>query len=120
MKKRTYERLCNDLYQYIDTVLRKSVPVKKRVAMTLYKLAGNECLGTISNLFGAGISTVCGIVNEVCLAIRQYLMPEYIKKPKGERLKTIIQTFQDRCGLPQVGGAIDGSHIIISNLKSHS
>lgn len=40
-------------------------------------------------------------------------MPKYIRKPTGDRLQTIIQTFEDQCGLPQVGGAIDGSHIPI-------
>lgn len=82
--------------------------------MTLYRLAGNECFRTLSNLFGVGRSTACVITNQVCQAIVTELAPRHIKMPSGDDLMIVIERFkQIGHGFPQVGGAIDGTHIPI-------
>ena len=68
---------------------------------------------TISNLFCFGISTACEIINEVNLSIKLCLMSKYVTMPRGDRLATVLQGFEDMSGRSQIDGAIDGSHIPI-------
>ena len=68
----------------LDTVLRRSVPVKLRVACALYKLAtGNSGTHTGSHL-GLGPSPVWGICYEFNLVLNQEWIQEIIKLPSGE------------------------------------
>ena len=60
-----------------------------------------------------GKSTTCKIINEVCTSIKEHLLPKYVILSQGDKLARIIQTFQCQTGVPQVGRAIDGSHIPI-------
>ena len=89
MLKKEWQLLCGDLPQMLS----------------IYR--------TLSSLFGLGCSTVGTIVIETCQAICDNLLPRYVKIPKGEKLRESIQGFETRWGFPQVGGAIDGSHIPI-------
>uniref|UniRef100_A0A8P4GSU7 DDE Tnp4 domain-containing protein n=1 Tax=Dicentrarchus labrax TaxID=13489 RepID=A0A8P4GSU7_DICLA len=79
-----------------DTQFRRPISVRKRVGVGLYWLA---------------TGTDYPIVHEFCKAVRQVLMPEFIKLPKGDALREVLQGFQMRCGFPQCTGAIDGGHI---------
>lgn len=97
--------------------MRRAVGVEKRVAITLFRLAKNVDLGTISNLFGVGVSTVCTIYLEVCRAMCKVLIPLYVKPPTHEETERTIKGFEEKWGFPQCGGAVDGSHIPISAPK---
>lgn len=64
----TCARLCEQLSPFITkqgTQFRNSVSAEKRLAVTLYRLAGNECVHTLSNVFTVGLSTACAIANKV-------------------------------------------------------
>lgn len=116
VSRATFMRLCNELRPYIsrrDTSFRRAVPTSKRVAVCLWRLAGNSEYRTISHLFGIGRSTACSITNEVCRTLVCHLLKRYIKMPTGDRLEAVISRFKSRKGFPQVGGAIDGTHIPI-------
>ena len=39
------------------------------------------------------------------------LLKHYVCLPSGNRLASVIEKFQQQQGFPQVGGAIDGTHI---------
>ena len=98
-----------------DTVFRKAVPIEKRVDAGLWRLSTGNSFGTISTVFGIGKSTVIKLVNELISELVR-MSPEFIKFPKTT-LETgaKIRSFRDftGCKIPQVLGAIDGTHIEI-------
>ena len=96
-----------------DTDFRKCVPVKVRVAVTLYFLSGCSDYRTIANLFGLGRSTVCGIVYNVCKEFVSNMIRKYIYLPSRNETKNIMAEFEEISGFPQAVGAIDGCHIRI-------
>ena len=62
-------RKLNDTLKRKDTRFRKSITVKKRLAICFWHLATGEDLRSLGWRFGIGKSTACQIVNEVCQAI---------------------------------------------------
>ena len=109
--------ICNELRPYIqrnDTNLRFSISVEERVAISIWKLSTNIEYRTLSELFGIGRSTVCEIVHDTCQHIVINLLPKYVKIPKGDRLKEVVENCELTKGFPQAVGAIDGTHIPIS------
>ena len=120
MSKATFTRLCADFHSYIsrrNTRFRNPVPVSKRVAVCLLRLAGNSEFRTVSRLFGIGRSTACTIKNQVCRAFVRQLLKLHVRLPSGNRLASVIVKFQQQQGFLQVGGAIDVTHI---PMKCHS
>ncbi|XP_062519984.1 uncharacterized protein LOC134195007 [Corticium candelabrum] len=119
MSRGTFMSLCNDIRHLItkkSTHLRVPISPEKRLALTLYRLAGSEYYRTVSNLFGVGVSTASTISNEVCQAIVSHLSGQYVQMPQGDRLKKVIERFRNiGHGFPQIGGAVDGSHIPIKS-----
>ncbi|XP_062509676.1 uncharacterized protein LOC134185812 [Corticium candelabrum] len=119
MSRGTFMSLCNDIRHLItkkSTHLRVPISPEKRLALTLYMLAGSEYYRTVSNLFGVGVSTASTISNEVCQAIVSHLSGQYVQMPQGDRLKKVIERFRNiGHGFPQIGGAVDGSHIPIKS-----
>ena len=105
-------RLKNKL-ERMDTNYRICIPVRKRVAIALWRLATNSEYRTVSHLFGVGISTVLQSVRELCDAVIAVLLPQHIPVPDGRMLEEKANFFRDRWGVPQCVGAIDGSHIPI-------
>ena len=87
--------------------------VEERVAVTVWKLATNIEYRTLAGLFGLGRSTVGKIVVETCHAIATHLFSIYVFIPSGEKLKEVVDGFEEFWGFPQVAGAIDGTHIPI-------
>ena len=112
----TFQYLCTKLSPCIckaDTVMRKSIAVQKRVALTLWFLATGADYRTIGHLFGVAKSTVCVITKEVCSSIVYLMLPEYIKMPQGNTLKEVIHGFERDHDFPQCAGVVDGTHIPI-------
>ena len=118
-------RMCKETFMYIcskltptlrrsDTVLRKSLSVERRVAVTLWCLATPTEYQTIAHLFGIARSTVCEIVHETCHCIVDALMKDYIKFPYADRLDRVVDEFKIKWGVPQCFGAVDGCHVPIS------
>ena len=69
-----------------STKFRATIPVSKRVMITVYKLTTTYEFRTISNLFGVGRSTACVLFHDVCRAIKEVLTPQYIVFPRDTQL----------------------------------
>ena len=88
MSQATFVYVCDEIrliFEKEDTVMRKSVPVEQRVALTLWFLATNADYRTIGHLFGVSKPTVC-VVTKECAAIVKSLLPKYIRVPTGDGL----------------------------------
>lgn len=114
VSKNTFNFLCSKLRRHIErqnTHLRRAICVEHRVAITLWCLATCAEYRTIGHLFGVARCTVCVIVHDTCKAIVKVLLSTYIKFPKGEHLRKVVEGFKDKWGMIQCAGAIDGCHI---------
>ncbi|XP_033998069.1 protein ANTAGONIST OF LIKE HETEROCHROMATIN PROTEIN 1-like [Trematomus bernacchii] len=116
MSEETYVYLCNKLrlaMERQDTAFRKCIPLKKRVAIALWKLATGSEYRSIGHIFGVSNTTVCRCVQDFCAAAETLLVPELIRSPDREKFAEMADYTENRWGLPQCVGAIDGSHIPI-------
>ena len=89
MTRGSFDYIVGKLRPHIEkqnTVMRQSISVELRLAITLWRLSTNIEYRTLGHLFGVGRSTCCEIVHEVCLAIEEHLMPLHIRFPEGQRL----------------------------------
>ncbi|XP_047661226.1 protein ANTAGONIST OF LIKE HETEROCHROMATIN PROTEIN 1 isoform X2 [Tachysurus fulvidraco] len=114
MSEETFLYLCHRLRTAMekrDTNFRLCVPIKKRVAIALWKLTTNSELRLVSHLFGVGVTTVWRCVREFCSAVNEVLLPELIPFPNNDKLMEMAMNFEQRYGLPQCVGVIAGSHI---------
>ena len=122
MSKDTFVYLCNELRSSVernDTVLRKAVPVEQRVAITLWFLSSGADFRTIGHLFGVSTSTVCLVTKDVCSAIVKVLLPKYIRFPRNDVLRAVIDGFNHKWGFPQCAGVVDGTRIRIVSPKEY-
>ncbi|KAL2084547.1 hypothetical protein ACEWY4_020065 [Coilia grayii] len=116
MSRETFQYLCSRVQPVMekqDTTFRLCVPLQQRVAIALWKLATNSDYRSIGHLFGVSRSTACKCLKDFCSAVEDVLMPEVIKTPVASTLREMADYFENRWGLPQCVGAIDGSHIPI-------
>jgi hypothetical protein len=122
MKRQTFIYICNELAAQLRkkcTPFREAIPVTKRVAIALWRLATGHDYRSIGQLFGVGRSMCCKITHDVCKAIVNVLLPEFIKIASTEQLVEIKDCFRIMSGLRQCVGAIDGTHIPIIAPKEH-
>ena len=60
-----------------------------------------------------GVLQLRKIVVEPCRAIATHLLSIYVFIPSGEKLKEVVDGFEEFWGFPQVAGAIEGTHVPI-------
>ncbi|XP_034986033.2 uncharacterized protein LOC118092265 isoform X2 [Zootoca vivipara] len=102
------ERL-RPVLQREDTNMRAAIPVDKRVALTLWKLATSESYRSVAHQFGVGVSTASVIVMEVCEAIHDVLLQDVVQLGDAQ---AVMEGFE-RLGFPNCIGAVDETHIPI-------
>ncbi|XP_054289133.1 uncharacterized protein LOC129004613 isoform X2 [Macrosteles quadrilineatus] len=118
MSKNTFYGIVGKL-ENCDTLVvllnrKGSLDVSTKVAIAIYKLA-NACeYSVVGNLFGVHKSTVFVCLNQVCKAINDFLLPIHVRMPTLEEALDIADDFEGFCGLPQVIGAVDCTHIPIN------
>uniref|UniRef100_A0A8C6WUD9 DDE Tnp4 domain-containing protein n=1 Tax=Neogobius melanostomus TaxID=47308 RepID=A0A8C6WUD9_9GOBI len=81
MSEDTFTFLCNKVRPAMErenTTYRECVPVRKRVAIALWKLATGSAYRTIGEHFGVSMSTVYRCVRDFCAAAQLLLVPEQI------------------------------------------
>ena len=116
LDKRTFELLLNELRPQLtrqDTRIRKCISPEKILAIGLHRLGhGSSCVA-IGPSFNVGISTVLEAVEDVVDALLE-LKNLYIKFPETEEhIIDARESFQMWSALPNVVGAIDGTHVKI-------
>ncbi|XP_023828922.1 uncharacterized protein [Salvelinus sp. IW2-2015] len=116
MSRETFFFLCGKLKPRLarqDTHFRRALPLEKRVAVALWRLASNIEYRTISGLFGVGSSTVCKCVRDVCHAIVTLLRPVYLCSPSVQEVEDSAHHFLSRWGFPHCVGAVATLHTAI-------
>lgn len=116
MSRETFFYLCDKLRPRLarqDTSFRLALPVEKRVAVALWRLASNIEYRTISTLFGVGKSTVCRCVRDMCHAIVALLSSIYLRSPSEQELEDSAQLFLSHWGFPHCVAAITTLHTAI-------
>ena len=116
MRRRTFDRLVNDLRPFIQgqhTHWREPIGVEKKVVVTLFKLMHGVSIPLVADKAALGKSTVHDILRLVCMAISNQF-GHLVAWPTGRRLMRIASGFQAKQWFPNCIGAIDGSHIYIS------
>ena len=95
----TFQYLCQQLRPALEkqnTVMRKSISVDRRVAITLWVLATTAEFCNVGHLLGVARNTVGVIVHETCVAIIEILLPLYIQFPSGNGLREVINGFKEK------------------------
>ena len=119
-------RLQTETFEYIVNLLRPSIEkqnafwreaitVEKRIAVAIWRLSTGNLYRATSKVFGIGLSTACKLLDEFYSAVF-HLAPQFISFPKnGRETAREIQKFRvfTECLIPQVVGAIDGTHVEI-------
>jgi len=115
MKKSTFQYICEELrpmFESGEPLLkspRKPLNVEKKVAVLLYYLASCE-YRVVGNVIGIHKSTVWKCLHAVVRAINTILLPKWITMP-GETEYKIISFYDNLINIPQIIGAVDGTHI---------
>ncbi|KAL2609883.1 hypothetical protein R1flu_028456 [Riccia fluitans] len=98
-----------------NTHWRKPIPVDVKLAACLHRLVSGSSYLLCSDRFGIGASTLQEAMPDVVEAILEDLGPLFLTWPDAVKVQRVSKTFQRRGSLPNVAGAIDGSHIKIKN-----
>lgn len=97
-----------------DTFCRKAIPPAERLAVTIRFLATGESYTSLHTQFNMGVSTICEIVPEVCIAIYDCLKSEYMTVPSNEESwRATSDLFFQKWQFPNCIGALDGKHVVI-------
>lgn len=96
-----------------------SLPTDYAVAMVLSRLAHGFSAKTLAKRYSLEPYLVSKITNMVTRLLATKLYPEFIKIPVSRRrLHETTQAFEELTSLPNMCGAIDGSHIKINPPKT--
>lgn len=120
VRKGTFDFICDHvrgvLAPHPRPVIKQfhGLSVEKIVAIALYKLAHVAEYKVIGNQFGVHKSTVHNCVYAFCYAITQTLEEKIIRMPDESEAQNIANNFEKITHIPQIIGAIDGSHIPIT------
>lgn len=88
-----------------------NMPLHSALAMVLHRLSQGHSARAVASQYKAEPWMVAKITNVFTRVISTKLYPCYIGIPSGQRLLQTIQGFKELTGLPNMCGAIDGSHI---------
>ena len=120
VRRHTFNRILNLLgYRLVrqPSRFRNPLPPEKILALGLYRLGHGNSYVTIGPSFNVGKATAIEAVQDVVEALYE-IRNEYIKFPETEA-ETVAATgtFAELSELPNIVGAIDGSHVKIKAPK---
>ncbi|XP_011170287.1 protein ANTAGONIST OF LIKE HETEROCHROMATIN PROTEIN 1 isoform X2 [Solenopsis invicta] len=116
MEKFVFLYICDKLQNRLQPavpflIAREAISVQKAVAVTIFYLASCCEYRVIGNLFGIHKTSVWRCVHKVVKAINDILQPIWIKMPNEFECTMTAQVYEERTHIPQLIGAIDGTHI---------
>lgn len=113
MSAATFDNLLGRIAHRIGHVASHSAPIgeAERLAVTLRFLASGISQQALAASYKLGVSTVSGIIKEVCCALWEELRGDFLKYPQGQEWETIRREFWQHWQFPNCIGAIDGKHI---------
>ena len=92
----------------------KVVKAAGRLTLAIRFMATGETFHSLSFQFRISTSAICYIIREVCKALKEHFMPNYMKIPSSaEEWLDIAKTFEEKCNFPHYLGAVDGKHIVM-------
>jgi hypothetical protein len=108
MSRGNFMELCNELRPIIEretTRMKQPLSVETQVGITLYYFSDEGRYRKVANTFGVPRSSVSKTVGSVCVAITDFLGPQYIFVPPSEKdLNELVKNFYDFHGIPQCIG----------------
>ncbi|GLJ39502.1 hypothetical protein SUGI_0807160 [Cryptomeria japonica] len=107
-----FARLLDQLRYHIDPQSIR-IPLHSALAMVLCRLSQGCGTRTLASQYKVNPFMVAKITNMVTRILSTKLYSKWIRMPNGQRMLQNIQGFKDLTGLPNMCGAIDGSHIKI-------
>ncbi|XP_011873844.1 PREDICTED: putative nuclease HARBI1 isoform X2 [Vollenhovia emeryi] len=118
MTKVTFLWLCDQLRERLvpnvnQIGTREPVSVEKQVAVCLYFLSSCCEYRIVGTTFGIHKATVWKCIHKVIDAINIELMSSWISMPDNDECHEIAEAFEKKTHIPQLIGAIDGTHIPI-------
>lgn len=113
MSAPTFDRLLRRISPRIQHAASHRAPIgeAERLAVTLRFLASGISQQALAASYKLGISTVSGIVKEVCRALWEELRADFMKYPQGDDWEVIRREFWQQWQFPNCIGAIDGKHV---------
>ncbi|CAN7938457.1 unnamed protein product [Ixodes hexagonus] len=100
-----------------DTVMKTAITMKKREAISLYRLCSTAEERTIAHLFAVGQSVVNGSYREFYNVIIEKLESRTVSIVRSGDLDNHILEFEAVLGFPNAIGALDGYHLPVSPPK---
>ena len=116
------KNLVRDQIEKQNTFFRKAIPLEKRVAVALWRLATGNSYRSMSKVFGIGLTSVAKTVYEFFKFIFEEA-GQFTKFPANVHeiaLETGKFSYFTQTVLPQVAGVIGGTHVEILCTNSES
>ncbi|CAN9513513.1 unnamed protein product [Ophioblennius macclurei] len=114
MRRASFDKLCVLMTRTLsprDVTVRAPIPLQMRVAIALYKLSTCAEYRLIAARFGVHKSTVKKFVYSFCKGVVACVIRGLIRAPDAEEARGIARRFEQKFGIPQVVGCIDGTHV---------
>lgn len=116
LSKTSFNFICFRLKKYLCSelnIVREPLTVEKKCAIALYTLSSCAEYRVIANQFGTNKCIVHKCLYAFCEAVVREFSQEYLQMPNETEAEQVMSGFEKMCGIPNVVGAIDGTHIPI-------
>ncbi|KAL6742833.1 hypothetical protein Aduo_015940 [Ancylostoma duodenale] len=114
LTRRSFFKLCRELDDGLSPECgrNKALTTPQKLGLTLQILAGDNYQITQGDLSGCAQSTISRAFDQTVRLLYRRRW-QYVTWPRGERALRVKRRFFELCGIPNIIGAIDGSHIRI-------
>ncbi|CAL8090309.1 unnamed protein product [Orchesella dallaii] len=120
MSRETFDYVYDELAEQLqksNTSMRDSLPGKKRLAATIYRMATNAEYIKVANLFGIGKSTTTSLVRDVCEVIVANLKDKFLtfagEGTSKEEMRKRVEDSAQILGIPRVIGVLGSIDVLI-------